>query len=397
MSIKFPSTILAVLAAVGMFLLVRAWARSNVAVIAALIGSTMPAFVFAAQDGTPHIFAVFASIWLLLAATYVARRKAPGLLWKMLLFSFFVLTLYTPLGIYLCLALLSAAIFHPHIRYVARRLNPNRVVASLIVGLLLVSPLLYSVVMQPQIGLGLIGWPSSWPDWWPHTQQFFGTLFGFGEQNDGILRPIIPIGIAMLMLVGLYRLHKTRYTARSYVMLAWMLLLLPLTYLNPEYVPILLPSIVILIAMGMATLIIEWYRLFPLNPYARVFGLLPLSFIVAGIVLSSVSRYSISYISSPDLVKTFHTDLSLLDQTLNRAEATTDNPIRVVVGEDNKAFYELTAKYDGRYTISLATPTEAPFVLIAGSGADPAPNIIPSHIAVTSRSNEANRIYLYKP
>lgn len=396
-SIKLPSVLLGVMAAIGMFLLIRAWARSNVAVIAVLIGTTTPAFIFASQDGTPIIFAIASSIWLLLSATYVSRRHKPRLLWKILAFTFFVLTLYTPLGVYLCLAMLSTMIFHPHIRYVVRRLNPNHIAVSLVVALVLLSPLLYSIVTQPRLGLDLLGIPQSWPDWWGQAQLMLGTLFSFSNSTNGVLRPVIGAGVGILMLVGVYRLFRTRYTARSYVTWIWLLLLIPLTYFNPEHLLIMLPIMVIMVAMGMATLIIEWYRLFPLNPYARVFGLFPLALIVTGIVLSSFSRYTMSYTSAPDLVRLFHTDVSLLSSTLEKAEASTDTPITVVVGGDNKTFYELTAKYDGRYTVATDAPSEPPYIVVAGSGALPTAGAEPTHIATTARQDDSNRIYLYKP
>lgn len=395
-SIKLPSVLLGILAAAGAFLLIRSWFRSNVAVIAALIAATTPGFIFASQDGTPIIFSIATTIWLLLTATYVARRHEPGLLWKILLFAFSVLTLYTPLGIYLCLALLSTLIFHPHIRYVARRLDPNRIFIASGVALLLLSPLLYSVVMHPNVGLRLLGIPDQWPDWWSQAQLVLGALFGFGAPEDGILRPIISIGVGLLMLVGLYRLIHTRYTARSYVTTIWLLFLIPLVYLNPEYILLLLPVATILVAMGMATLIIEWYRLFPYNPYARVFGLLPLSLIVIGIVLSSATRYGMSYSASPELVRAFHTDLKLLDKTIERAEASEESPIPVVVGSDDKSFYELVAKYNQRIAVTTDTPARQPYIVIVGSGAKPNPDLEPYHIAVTARHSDANRVYLYK-
>lgn len=397
LSIKLPSLILGFMAAIGMFLLIRAWMRSNVAVIAALIGTTTPAFIFAAQDGTPLIFSITMAIWLLLSATYVARRGARSAMWKILLFAFFVLTLYTPLGIYLCIALVSSAIFHPHIRYVIRRLDPNKIAIGAGIGLLLISPLLYSVVMQPSVGLELLGVPTIQPDWQANAMTVAGVLFGFGESERGILRPVISIGVGLLMLVGIYRLIRTRHTARSYVTTAWLLLLLPLIYINPEYLLLILPAVVILVAMGMATLIIEWYRLFPRNPYARVLGLLPLSFIVIGIVLSSAGRYTMSYTASPDVANVFHSDLTLLHRTLDRAEATVDEPLPVVVGSEQQAFYELAAEHSQRYTITTNTPSRTPYIVLTGSGAIIPTDVEPDYIAVTARHSDANRVYLYKP
>lgn len=395
-SIKLPSVILGVFAVIGIFLLIRAWMRSNVAVIATLIGATIPAFIFTAQDGTPMIFSITTSIWLLLSATYVARRHRNGMLWKALLFSFFVMTLYTPLGIYLCVALLLSAIFHPHIRYIIRRLDPNRIFIGAGIALLLLAPLLYSIIARPTIGLRLLGIPANQPDWMPQLTAMAGLLFGFGEPSDGIVRPVISIGIALLILVGMYRLVRTRHTARSYVTTIWLLLLLPFVYINLEYALLLVPIIIILAAMGMATLIIEWYRLFPHNPYARVFGLLPLSFIVAGLVLSNAGRYTMSYAASPELAKSFNTDLSLLHQTVDRTEASEEEPIPVVVGQESREFYQMAADRNQRYTIADRAPEKTPYISLVGSGASPTPDVTPSYITVTPRHIDANRVYLYK-
>lgn len=398
LSIKLPSVLLGITAVIGMFLLIRAWARSNVAVIAALIGATTPAFIFAAQDGTPMIFSIAASIWLLLAATYIARRHAPGMLWKVLFFVLFVLSMYTPLGIYLCIALVSTLLFHPHIRYVVKRLNPNRIAIGAAIGLVLLSPLLYSVVTEPSVGYELLGIPNQMPDWWAQLTALAGVYLGFGGAAEaGVLRPVISSGVGLIMLVGLYRLWKTRHTARSYVTWLWLILLLPFIYLNPEYALMIIPILVILVAMGIATLIIEWYRLFPLNPYARILGLLPLSIIVIAIVLSSVSRYSMGYLSIPDVARAFNSDLRLLTDGLERAEATTEQPIPVVVDQSQQAFYELAAEYDKRYTITTQAPSEAPFIILTGSGAQPVDGITPNFIGVTHTRDKSDRFYLYKP
>ena len=63
LTIKLPSLIMGFLAIIGCYLLIASWFRRNVAIITTVVGATMPAMLYIAQDGTPTIYTVALSFW----------------------------------------------------------------------------------------------------------------------------------------------------------------------------------------------------------------------------------------------------------------------------------------------------------------------------------------------
>ncbi|HRQ86905.1 MAG TPA: hypothetical protein PLY16_02230, partial [Candidatus Saccharibacteria bacterium] len=70
---------------------------------------------------------------------------------------------------------------------------------------------------------------------------------------------------------------------------------MPVLLLNPSFTTVsFLPS-VLMLAAGLTSLIGYWYRLFPLNPYARVAGLIPIVVLVGTLIFSGLERYFYGY------------------------------------------------------------------------------------------------------
>ena len=395
MTIKLPSLILGVLSILGIFLLIKQWFTRNVALITAFIALTMPLMLFTAQDATLTSFSIFTSIWLLLAATHVTRRHKPYLIWKIATFMLLALNLYAPLGLYLDLAILSTILFHPHIRQVARKLSINKLMIGIVISLLILTPLVYSLVMQPKIGLELLGYVGV-PDYKANGLMLAKSLFDFRSIGaEPIIRPILSLGILSLVIIGIYRFIRIKYTARSYIVALWAILLIPAIYLNPENVGLLLVLIIIMVATGMSTLIAEWYKMFPRNPYARLAGLLPLSLIVFGLVFSGFNRYSASYYHEPSVVALYNSDTRLVNEAAVKAKQITEKPLTLIVNQDDLQYYQLISKYNKQFEVTASIETPPP-VIIAGnqeqrSTISSAPDLI-----ITSRINQsADRFYLY--
>ena len=114
----------------------------------------------------------------------------------------------------------------------------------------------------------------------------------------------------------------------------------------------------ILIASGVHFVLWYWYRLFPQNPYARAFALLPLAVLLGGIMLVSATRYFYSYTHSPVLNKDITHDLALIDTTLTTYH---NQSPALVVAPDEHSFYQLYLKlrHDKPLTPPLVTITKA--------------------------------------
>jgi hypothetical protein len=112
--------------------------------------------------------------------------------------------------------------------------------------------------------------------------------------------------------------------------------------LDPNLYPILFTPFTILIATGLESTINKWYGLFPKNPYARGFGLLPISILTVLIIIGNVSFFfygshyipAIATINNPDL-------------TLVRQELSENTVLYVENDEKNLAFYKILEHEQG--------------------------------------------------
>lgn len=400
LSIKLPSIVMGLLAIVGCYLLVATWFRRNVAVITTIVGATMPAMLYISQDGTPTIYAIAVSFWLLYVATCVSRAIRPQAFWSILFFILLALNLYTPLGIWLNIAILSTIPFHPHIRLGARRFNVNRLAVAGAVGFVILAPLIYSITVKPELAMTLLGIPTNGLDISANLHAL--SLFYFGgdtSQTTPYLEPLFPLATMLLIIIGFYRFILIKYTARTYVTWLWGIILIPMILLNPELFMMILPLAILMIAMGIASLISEWYVLFPRNPYARIVGLIPLGIIVVGIAVTNAYHYVAGYHYSPQIVAAYNRDVQALNTTLARTTANEAQKVTVLVPQKEQAFYSLVARYDKRFDVqpSTALPQHGIYILHGSvkKDSDVSPRTPPAFIAVDARSQQADRFYLY--
>lgn len=399
LSIKLPSLVLGLFSLFGIILLLRQWFHTNVAVISALIVITTSQFIFSSQDGTPTIMYVLLPTWLLLLALKVSRQTKRRSFWELLLVAALALSLYTPLSIYVILALFSATLLHPHLRYIVSRLSKRKLLAAGVLGLALLSPLIAAITNKPEVGRILLGIPETWPNLSETGLELVRTHLGFlFEDKDGRPQSAYTLPSLLLFLLGVVRLFKTKYTARSYIIVSWMLLLAPIVLINPSKTAITFVPVMLLIAAGIDELLHRWYSMFPRNPYARVAGLLPLTLLVLGMALTGIERYFYVYRYSPPVANTFSNDLSLLYGELNSTNSSTVRTM--LVANDEAAFYEAVARRDPRITVvSSPQATKSEGVIIASRAAfyEHAPKKIEVQKIITNaKSANADRLYLYK-
>ncbi|MDN5274401.1 MAG: conserved rane protein of unknown function [Candidatus Saccharibacteria bacterium] len=394
LSIKLPSLILGLASAVGMLILLRTWFRRNVAVLTTVLVITTGQFLFVAQSGTQSIIYIFWSIWLLVAAMMVSRGAKGSSIWKIILFGIAALSLYTPLSIYILAALISAAVLHPHLRYLMRRLPKTKMLIASICALLLITPLGYVIWRNPSIGLTLLGIPSSSPDFQANAIQLLRQYLDFLSPSSGtLMTPVYGLGSMILILLGIFRLVTTKYTARSYITAAWIILLLPVLIINPNFVSITFVPVVLLMAMGISTLLSNWYRLFPRNPYARLAGLIPLAVLIGGMVLSGVDRYMYGYQYDPQTAGNFSEDLRLVNDQLDVKDR---GIVALVVSEKEVPFYQVVAHYQKDVLVAPATSPVAAPTTIVSRAAYTKNATEPWRIVTDSMAGDADRFYIYK-
>lgn len=397
LSIKLLSLVLALVTGIGAVFLLRRWFKPNVALLATIIMVTTGQFLYVAQAGLSSITFVMWSVWLLLTATMITTSDRHKRIWKILFFLLVPLSLYTPLSIYLVLAIISAGLLHPHVRYVLRKMSKPHLVLFIIMSLVIVAPLGYLIIKNPGLMPELLGMPKTWPpDIMQNGNQLLQQYFNFIHPQSGtLMTPVLGLGSIALIALGAWRLFKIRYTARSYTLVTWVVLLIPILLINPIYTTITFVPLLILMAHGLDFLLRSWYGMFPRNPYARFVGLVPLAILVAGLTVSGIDRYYYGYKYDPSSASNFSRDLTLLE-TQVRVD---DRPITLVTTPDEVAFYTAVANTskasEGTLTVTtLPINTSQRLVATHAAKSKITRNI--ETIITSASSKDADRFYVYK-
>lgn len=384
-TIKLPSLLLALFSALGLILLLRRWFKPNIAVLASLIAISTGQFLYIAQSGTPSVLYIFWPIVLLLLGTQITRMRRGRLLWKVLFAISAALSLYTPLSIYPLLAIFLAVLFHPHLRNVVRKLSNIRLFAVSILFIAFIIPLVWLVSRSPQLGLTLLGiTDTAWPPDLPANlltlvRQYF--MFWTPSTTE-LLSPVFGLGSALLIILGLYRLIRTRETTRSYLIIFWMICLLPVLIVNPSFTSVTFLPSVLMLSAGLTSLIGYWYRLFPLNPYARIAGLVPIVILVGALIVTGLTRYVYGYHYSPQVVPLFSNDLALLPK----------NTTSLIVGDKERPFYQAVSKYRKNLVVEVAPMAQT--ITVSNTTYRDFPNYTISRIITNPRANDSDRWYV---
>lgn len=387
-SIKLPSLFLALASAVGLVYLLRRWFPRNIAVIASLLAITTGQFLFVAQSGTPSIMYIFWPIVLLLLGTLITRESRWRTLWTVLFFVASALSLYTPLSIYPFLAMILAVILHPHLRNVIRRLPKIWLISSGVVALIILAPLIIALVQKPALILGLLGIPTVMPQLGQNLNTLGHLYLDFWHPSSTtLMTPVFSLGSTLLILIGIYLLIRSRSSTQSYLIIIWVICLIPVQLLNPNFTTVTFVPAVMLMALGVNELINYWYRLFPRNPYARVAGLVPLTVLVIALIGSGLMRYVDGYHYNPDTSRNFSKDLLLLP----------NNTKNLVVASDEQSFWQAIASYNHGLQVTT-TPSGSEFTMTNQAHHNLAADnqFVIVRIVTNSFSSDADRFYIYK-
>jgi hypothetical protein len=385
-SIKLPSLLLGILAAVGLIILLRRWFRPYIAFLSSAIAVTTGQFLFIAQSGTPDILYVLWAVWLLLLGTLIAKRSRPRTLWKILFFVVSALSLYTPLSVYALVALGAAAVLHPHLRFIIRQLSKKRLAGAFVLGVLITIPLLLGIIKSPELGLTILGIPTQWPNVSANLSLLSQQYLGFAASSTtGLMTPVFGLGSMLIIGFGMYRLIRTRQSTQSYLIIIWFLCLIPLLITSPLYTSATFLPLVLLLATGLGSLLGYWYRLFPRNPYARITGLIPLVILVIALVLTGLERYVYGYHYDPQTMANFSQDLSLLPR---------DSSL-LVVSNEQLPFYQVVSAHRKGLAVATDPSSKATFVATKAAKKEFSGYRIDRIVTTTTYKN-ADRFYVYK-
>jgi uncharacterized membrane protein len=215
-----------------------------------------------------------------------------------------VLLIYTP-----GMALVVIALLLWQSKSIAKVLarQPLPVTAGVLCGMvILLMPLLYGLVLHPNLLLTLAGLPDhlgSLSDFGLRLAHVPYWLFirgpaGAGQWYDK--SPVFDLFSAAMIIIGLYALAKQYRLDRTIVIFVFLLLGSVLVALNgPVTFSIMVPFMYLLIAAGISLLLDRWFSVFPRNPLAHNVGatLLTVGILLAGFY--QISHYFIAWPNTP--------------------------------------------------------------------------------------------------
>lgn len=404
-AIKLPSVIIATASGVGLLLLLRRWFHKNVAIISALLAVSSSTFLISGRTGTPDIMVIFWATYLLLLATLITQEAKGQYIGKILFGLLIGLSLYTPLSIYILGAALIAGFLHPHARYTLKRYGSPELAGAVFLFVLAIIPLAVGLWHTPDMIYRLTGIPERIPGGEEYASSLMGVfvhLAGFTLPSIAeTIQPALNIAMLVLIILGILKALSDFHATRTYALLIWSAVLIPVIALNTHHTVGLYVPAMLFMAIGTETLISEWYSLFPRNPYARLAGLLPLIALIGGVWYYNLSTYFVGYRYSPATAEVFNNDLTLLRKYTSQQNRKT---MCVVTNKEWYEFYRLLEEkpkapyFSDRSSIEVTTPDkkDCRANIVSRSAAKAYQDQKPTTFLVNGERKDSLRWYIYQ-
>ena len=389
LSIKLPSIIIAVATAFFIILLLNRWFKNDVAIIASILTTLSTAFLFLATNGTPAIMYVFWLALILWSGSKIVGNEHVNPILIMLFFASLGLSLYTPQLVLVAIVIAIAGITHPHLRFTLKQLKKWQLIVSIVVFGLIVTPLIVGVFKQPENVQALCFMKDfNFSKYIHNISSAFAPFFSFSlVYNSVYLAPLFGLATVALVVIGVLASVGKMFMSRNTIVSLLVIFSIIISGLNPAIAISIIIPVAILSAAGVESIIEKWYSLFPENPYAHLFGIIPLVIVMGMIIISGLSHFVLGYHYAPRVAENFNNDLTIIQE--NVAKST---PLIISQDEDNYRFYKLLAKYDD-YTIKESYTAEDDEIASFGAIHDEKYTL--KQIITSPKSRKSDRLYIY--
>ena len=387
-AIKLPSIIIAVMAGFFIILLLNRWFKNDVAIIGSILTTLSTAFLFLAGNGTALIMYVF---WLALILWLGSKIVGNSRVHPLLVISFFLclaLSAYTPHLLYVAIAIAIAGIMHPHLRFALKQLTFWQLILSFGIFTLAISPLVIGCVLKPENVQTLLFMPKfSIGALVSNISNAFAPFFSFSLVYDSIfLAPLFGLATVVLVIIGILASIGKMYTSRNTVVSLLAIYAILISGLNGDVAVCIIIPIAILSAAGVDSIIEKWYSLFPENPYAHLFGIVPLVVVLTMIIGSGLSHFIFGYHYAPRVANNFNNDLTIITDNISK-----ETPLLITDDTKNGDFYKLLDKYEDYIIIDHSSDVAE----YAAFSARKDEGFTLKQIITSPKSRNSDRLYIY--
>ena len=388
-AIKLPSIILGLATGILLILLLNRWFKTNVALLASIITILSPIFLFLAGSGTPAILYIFWIILILWLGAKIVGEKSVSPIIFLAFVAAVILSIYTPHLIYIAFGIGLVALTKPHIRFAIKKTKFPQLIVALGIIALLIIPLIVACIIRPTT-LQEIFFTTNLGNYIDNIINAFTPFFSFSAAIESdFLSPLFGLATITLIIVGTIASMRVLFTSRNTAVSLLVIFSIFISGLNPNTAVIIFIPAAILVAVGLESVLEKWYSLFPTNPYARVFGILPVTTFVAIIVISGFIFTVFGYHYSPSVAKLFNNDIDIINQRLPAGTI-------LLVPEDTLeySFYKILES-DGRITITAALPDRTDTCVATLGHWPDVIDLNLTTIITSSKSQNSDRLYIY--
>ena len=326
-AVKLPSIIIGLIFGLILILLLNRWFKSNVSLLASCLVVLSTPFLFLTGSGTPLIMIVFWPTLLLWLGSKIQGEKRPKPMYSLLFALALLLSIFTPYMLYFAIFCVLFVFLQPHLRFIVKSLPklPLFVVSLIIVAGIVA--LITNIINHPDTIMELLFSKNfDINNFFSNILKSLSPVFLWNGSIESVfLAPLMSLPTLALALVGLLSTTKGFFASRNSIASLLIVFTLVIAGFNPDAIIFFILPFAILIAHGLKYLLEKWYGLFPENPYARIFAIVPLSILFAIILIPSLMQYINGYRYNPSVVNEFNYNLNIIrnnlsDETLLVAE-----------------------------------------------------------------------------
>lgn len=298
---RVPSVLLMFAMIISFYVLLNRWFTRRIALLTTLLFAASSWTLVIGRQALPTVLYLG---WLpILALLYWTIAKQRNILAIMLWVFGTTLSLYVPGMLWFVVVL--GICQRKRLKNVVGEIHNWQLLVSLGIFVILASPFIFRLVDDPSAAFRAVGIPTSMAqitNFHRHMYQLMLQIFIRSDGNPvfhvGRL-PYLDIASTVLFLIGIYRL---RYSLKNKV-LKWSAIVAFGWVLGVGFgsvnIAILLPFIYIIIAGGISFLLVQWFSVFPKNPFARSLGTAAITALIMLISFYHLSRYFIAWPMSP--------------------------------------------------------------------------------------------------
>ena len=313
-SVIIPSIIIGGFLGFFLILLLNRWFKNNTAIIASIIAVLSSNFLFLVSNGTPLIMVVFWPTLLLWLGSKVQGKERPAPIWSFIFAFALFLSSFTPYMIYLIILILIYTILHPHLRFTIKNLPrlPFILVSLFILigfGFMGFIFLQHPETIKPLLYSG----DFKLSTYFNNLKQAFLPFFTWHGVIESIfLAPQISLPATFIAIIGLVSTFKGFFASRNSIAIFLIIFTILISGFHTDYAVLLILPFTILIAHGLRYIIYKWYNLFPENPYAKLFGVIPITIFLFTMITSDLSHFISGYRYAAPVANQFNSDLSMV-------------------------------------------------------------------------------------